>query len=667
MVTILFECRKVRIYNQLRRLKLADEGEILFDGTRLKSLQSSNCPRSVERNGQSTNSIKIRGIIQTGNSMQRSFVVFAILATSLGFQSVANAQSPFLGVPNDVNNPALDFGDPNGRADIPTRLNGIVLPEVSFLFDGLLDPQRISLIEAVTSGSVNDERLTLAARSLIRNHLIAMQQVELAIRFLQANRGSILSGNNGTFNRVFGNPGDLRDVAVVAPTPVSATATVQIDAMTGQIDLQFNGTEFSNVSGDIKVGDFIYIGDAPNSDPDGFVLEVEEIVVSPDGQTQAVLGTSTFGGALTTANQSDISVYKVVSFEQQTDPARFERVLQTFTAIRDSLQGLDTTLNPSLQTINDITYQRRFEDINTVWAPGVAQFAALDQIVQRELGRTGLTSTATTDRLFRQAGLSNSDSHFHIDRLDDQGFDQAIDYQGRATFPLLWTEDNELPLNVGVNSIVTGASDEDRAFFRDRQTIFGEPDNPFTQYIGRAFLEETIVHDGAFLDDAIAVEEQNLTFTFNTTFTQGGTVFTTTTELTDDLILSAVQATRPIRGPIVDLDGNPLTADQDFLRTPESGIAKVSQTELRKWQLIIESFAERSTDLELFDVATIGLAGIFGDFVPDDLRTRDAGNFAKFAALIGGGDGGLGTIDVNRIEPFGKRGSAGFNPVVPRN
>ena len=81
--------------------------------------------------------------------------------------------------------------------------------------------------------------------------------------------------------------------------------------------------------------------------------------------------------------------------------------------------------------------------------------------------------------------------------------------------------------------------------------------------------------------------------------------------------------------------------------------------------MILESFGEYSTDLTLNNNAAVGLVGIsslFGGFAPGDLSARDSGNFARFAALLGGGS--LSKIDDRRIEPFGKRGSAGFNPVV---
>jgi hypothetical protein len=596
--------------------------------------------------------------------MQRPIFTFAILALVVGIASVATAQSV---PPADVTAPARDIGDPNGRPDVPTLLNEVVLPEVQFIFDGLLDPDRISLIEQVTAANLDDSRLTAAAQSLIRNHLVAMQQVELAIQFLQANRDDILAGNNREFNSVFGNPGELRDVAVVNPTPIQGLARVVV-SIGGLVVLDFQDQTLPSLPGQVNAGDFVFVGDAVNGDPLGFVMEVEQVLFDDDASNQGLIGTSTFGGAVVATNRANVPVYRVVSFERRTDPARFERVVQTFAAIRDSLQGISPNLPPLLQAPNPITYQRRFEDINNVWAPGVAPFSTLDEIVRRELDRTGLTSTRTADRLVRQAGFSNSDSHFHLDRLDDQGLAQPVDYRGRQTFPLLWTEDNEIPLNFGANSPVAGAGDEDRAFFRDRQTIFGTPDNPFVQYVGRAFLEETIFHTGDFFDDNISVSDTGASQSFDIPIFDnlGNLVGFQTVTVTDALELDTVRASRPVRGPLVDLDGNPRTTDFDIRQVPESGTPTAEQTERRKWQMIIESFAEHSTNLDLFNVAAVGIGDIFGDFVPNDLRARDAGSYADFAALIGSSSS-INTIDVTRIEPFGKRGSAGFNPVVPRN
>ena len=70
-------------------------------------------------------------------------------------------------------------------------------------------------------------------------------------------------------------------------------------------------------------------------------------------------------------------------------------------------------------------------------------------------------------------------------RLEDQAAGrQSIGRNGQTTYPypLLWSDDNALPLQFDTRQRVTGSTDEDRAFFRDRQTIFGGPDNVFTQY-----------------------------------------------------------------------------------------------------------------------------------------------------------------------------------------
>jgi len=563
------------------------------------------------------------------------------LAASLGIAGTAFGQAA---IPADVTAPRPDINDPNGRMDIPNLVPGLDLPDITFLFDTVLDPNRVSLIEQVTAASVDDPRLTEAARSIIRNHLVAMQQVELAIRFLQANRDDILAGRNAEFNQIFGNIGIERDVAVTSPVPIRGLANVGINLLTGLVTLTFPDRTIPNNPGDLRLGDFVFVGDAPNNDPNGFIGQVVDSQFDPDGSNQVVQVQTPFG--ITTGTGVRVltarPVFKVIRFDRQTDPARFDQVVQTFSAIRDALQGSSPGLQAIFRTQNPISYNRGFTDINQVWAPGIAPFSSLDGVVQQALSSTGLNSTRTADRLVRQAGLSNSDSHYHLDRLFDQGTGDRVDYLGRATFPLLWTQDNELPLNIGNNSAIVNANDEDRAFFRDRQTIFGGPDDPFTQYIGRAFLDETILHAADFFDDSIAADPGSLA-------------------------LVTRLARRPQRGPAADIDGNPFT-DPDFENVfrPESGDPITEDTEFRKWQMIIESFAEHSTDLSQFNVAAVGLSSMFPNGLPDTLRASDAGNYARFASLIGQ-NGDLPTVNPQTIEPFGKRGSAGFNPVVPRN
>lgn len=571
--------------------------------------------------------------------MRQLFCALTAFAVSLSLQLPAHAQ-----VRPDVDNPALDFGDAT-RPDIPTPVAGLDLPDIQFLFDTALDPQRLSLIETVTSAHVSDPRLTEAAKSVIRNHMAAMQQVELAIQFLQANREDILGGSNTQFNSVFGNPGTPRDVAVTSPTPLAGLADVTINAMTGLTQLDFDDATLPNLAGQVNVKDFVFVGDAIIGDPDGFVAQVDEILRDDDGTNQMLVVTPLFGIPLTTNNLNGVPVFKVVRFEEQSDPARFDRVLLTYQSIRDALSGQLPGLPAALRTSGQsITYNRGFTDINTVWAPGLAPFSQLDAVVQNAFNNVpGFTfnSTNTADRLVRQAGFSNSDSHFHLDRLRDQANGEATDYLGRQSLPLLWTEDNEVPLQFSNNSPVAGATDEDRAFFHNRQTIFGAPDDPFTQYIGRAFLEETIHHAGDFFNTSVAVDPGTL----NSVFTP---------------------ARRPQRGPLFDLSGGGLVGvgDDELVDVPESGNPISQDTELRKWQMIIASFAEHSTDLTQLNVAVFGLGAMFNGQIPDDFRAQDAGNFGRFAGLIGGSS--LGAIDPRRIEPFGKRGGAGFFPVVPR-
>jgi hypothetical protein len=603
--------------------------------------------------------------------MRRTVLIAAMLALASSLPGSVFAQANSA-PPVDVTTPLTDDGTPGGRDVVPTLLDpGVLnLPDVQFIFDGLLDPNRVSLVEQVTRANLDDARLTAAAQSLIRNHLVAMQQVELAIQFLQTNRDQILAGGNREFNSVFGNPGESRPIAVVNPTPVQGLGTVVSSIVTGSVVIDFPDQTLPNLPDQVNPGDFVFVGDAISGDPLGFIMEVEQVVFDDDASNQMLIGSSTFGGSVLSINRTGVPVHRVITFEERTDPARFDRVVQTFTAIRDALSGFDPDLPPIFQIQNSITYQRDFEDINNVWAPGIAQFTALDSVVQRELDRTGLSSIGlrSADRLLRQAGFSNSDSHLHLDRLDDQGTGQRVDYQGRATFPLLWTEDNELPLNFNNNSTLAGATDEDRAFFRDRQTIFGAPDNPFTQYIGRAFLEETIFHASDFFDDTIVVLEDTVTQNFQQPIfdNNGRLIGFRTITVSSPLELAQRDARRAQRGPLADLDGNGRLDDSEVRQVPESGTAVSAQTERRKWEMIVESFAEHSTDLNAFNGAAVGVAAMFSDFVPADLRARDAGAYADFAALIGGGNT-LNRIDPRRIEPFGKRGTAGFYPVVPRN
>lgn len=550
---------------------------------------------------------------------------------------------------NDIDNPRQDRGNdptqPGARTDIPNRIDSIVLPQLQFLFDSLLDPQQITLVQQITGDNVNDPRLTEAARSVIRNHLIAQQQVEIAIQFLLANREDILSGRSREFNDVFGNIGIKKDVAVVNPVAVGGVADVTTVALNGnQLQLEFDddGTTVPNVTAQLKPGDFIFVGDPTTvpPDPDGFIVKVIDVQADEEGDNQIVI-TDIPPGALP-QGLSSRPVHLVLGFDKRGDPDRYDRALQTFQAIQRGLQGLNPN-DVTDDTTNPIAYNRDFTDINNVWGAGIAPFSALDPVVQRMMAGNGLdTSTLVADRLTRQAGLSTSDSHFHLDRLQDRATGQQTDYLGNMTFPLLWTQDNQQPLLFNGNQTVPGTSPSNGAYFQDRQTIFGAPDDVFTQYTGRAFFDETIQHAGGFFDgDTVAVEA--------------------------GLPAALRIARRPQRDAnAADIDGDGNTPDFEASFLPEQGDPTIADTEFRRWQMIIESFAEHSTDLDQLNVAAVGVSNIFGGSVPDGFQARAAGAYARFASRLGTGSA-LGGIDFNRIEPFGKRAVGGFFPIVPRN
>ncbi len=291
----------------------------------------------------------------------RQSLLCAALAACLLTSSV-QAQST---IPPDVMNPAPDFNDPGGRPDIPDRIEDIVLPQIQFIFDSMLDPNRISQIEFITSDNIDDPRLTEAARSIIRNHMIALQQVELAIQFLLANREEIVTGQNAQFNQIFGNIGVERTFAILNPIPISGTArSVGNDPFT----LEFRGADMPNLGGQVKPGDFIFVEAPPamgggtsallgSGTLTGFVGRVET-VTSPQatiGQQQGGGGGNVdadqeltldqnFGGSIP-VTVTDAEVYRVIRFEKRRDTSRYDRVVQTFEAIK---QALSDSLQPGI-------------------------------------------------------------------------------------------------------------------------------------------------------------------------------------------------------------------------------------------------------------------------------------------------------------------------------
>ena len=606
-----------------------------------------------------------------------SVVATLFLTLAISVPGITQAQT----IPNDVANPASDAGIPA----LLTGVNSIIRPQDAAVlqFDTFLDP----------SSGGDPSKLSAAAVSIQLNHRVAQQQVELAIQYLLANRTEIVAGKNPFFNSIYGKAGRKQRVAILAP--VSLPGTFNLTSPTLLQSQAQGGGGGGNQRPMISVGTLLTPGDSvflvnptlnasqnnannnnfsPVSYPDlntrGYVVKISAVIrggIRQQGggggqnnqnnqNTDFILDATSSNVPLNTT-LTNATAWRVVRFDLQDDPNVYNQVLATYQAIRDALAGFDPTLGRPQQG-QIINYQRQFHDIRTEYAPGVAQFgpmdtrAPLNNLISSFITAndpSGTVSTRGADRLAREAGFSLSDSYAHLDTLYDQ--QNSVGLANARLTPLLWAEDNNLPVQFGGNrAVVTNATAEDRDFFHDRQTIFGGLNDPFHQYLGRAFLEENILFGGGtFFDTNVAsstalqqgIRQQRLPAGTGTPqFTPGG-------------------ANSPAQ-PILEIAQIPGTGNG------------IEQKTLRKWQMILSSFAEFNTNLDNRvlgsltgprNIAVNGLQAMVGGGAAPGIRASDATNYSLFADLIrvSGGSG----IDFTRVEPIGKRGNAGFNPVVP--
>lgn len=618
-----------------------------------------------------------------------------LLASAVALTTVTAEFAQAQIVPNDVTNPASDAGIPA----LLTGANSIIRAQdlAVLQFDSLLDP----------SNGADPARLSAAAQSIRLNHMVAQQQVELAILYLRSNEAEIIAGNNEPFNRIYGKNTVRQKVAILAPVPLPGGFNLASPSLL-QARAQGGGgggnaqTPRVSVGTLLQAGDFLYLPDPtsnvgstnsqtttnnftrtqyPNlSTNPGYVVKIAAVIrggINAQGgggnnnnqnqNTDFVLDPN-FGNVQTGQRAlNNLTAWRVVRFEERDDPTIYFQVLATYTAIREALAGYDPSqVSRGIQTQNRIQYSRSFRSIGPqisaagastagFYARGQATFTQLDALVATNLGINGRGA----DRLVRQAGLSLSDSHYHLDRLEDLG-DSAIttDRKGQPVTPLLWTEDNDLPLTFNTRVQVAGATNEDRAYFRDRQTIFGDylnnpnytGDGIYNQFVGRAFLEELLRHAGAFEESGVA----------STTPLQQG-----------------IRQRRSPAGGINQFTSASANAPSipqlEQANIPETGTPTEGKT-LRKWQMILASFAEwsdsatRSTDpnnRSIFNSAFLGLLDLNGGTGLPSLRASDATSYSLFADLLNSSNSG--GISFSRIEPIGKRGNAGFNPVVPAN
>ena len=513
------------------------------------------------------------------------------------------------------------------------------------LFDDHLAPQG------------NFSELPERTNDILIAHRIAQQQVDLAIKYLKAHRQQILAGIDPFWNEVYGPLTKLTEVAILSANPISGWGTIDGDDWI--IEQEDAGEsppsppEPPSVAfrSHLNKGDWIYIAEKlPDGTlDDGYVRRVYDIIWDDDYDDQEIELDPNDDPV--PVDLEEALIYRVLRFDKQPDPTVYENVLATFESIQMALSGRDP--NAPEDIAMDITHNGRFYDFNQIYAAGDGLLPSVDPLADFPRIPEGLQA----DRRFREAGFSNSDSHYHLDRLYDISNRNLVDRNGDDVFfggdltkpiPLMWTQDNELPLEFDTRNPVDGATDRDRAFFANRQTVFGGFDDHWNQYVGDSFLnldEDGVLqleHDGEFYDSSVA----------------------------GDSILERTRRQRTPAGGVIltDANGNPILEIEKVQESATPITGSKGNNGFRQWQNIVSSFAEYNSSTWLDDednwnpVGVVGFSNMLGSAGTQEQHARDAGNFARFANLVRINPGGSGT----NVEPFGKRGQANFNPVVPR-
>ena len=513
------------------------------------------------------------------------------------------------------------------------------------LFDDHLAPQG------------NFSELPERTNDILIAHRIAQQQVDLAIKYLKGHRQQILAGIDPFWNEVYGPLTKMTEVAILSANPISGWGTIDGDDWiieqedAGESPPSPPEPPVVAFRSHLNKGDWIYIAEKlPDGTlDDGYVRRVYDITWDDDYDDQEIELDPNDDPV--PVDLEEALIYRVLRFDKQPDPTVYENVLATFESIQMALSGRDP--NAPEDIAMDITYNGRFYDFNQIYAAGDGLLPSVDPLADFPRIPEGLQA----DRRFREAGFSNSDSHYHLDRLYDISNRNLVDRNGDDVFfggdltkpiPLMWTQDNELPLEFDTRNPVDGATDRDRAFFANRQTVFGGFDDHWNQYVGDSFLnldEDGVVqleHDGEFYDSSVA----------------------------GDSILERTRRQRTPAGGVIltDADGNPILEIEKVQESATPVTGSKGNNGFRQWQNIVSSFAEYNSSTWLDDednwnpVGVVGFSNMLGSAGTQEQHARDAGNFARFANLVRINPGGSGT----NVEPFGKRGQANFNPVVPR-
>jgi hypothetical protein len=590
-----------------------------------------NCPRTIDdraaraaasrvdfRTGRFQDRLSLAGAVSSVGRAGRLLLFVAALIVGLAAadvhaQGVNNMQQPQSG-PQPVPSPFLN------------------LPPLQFTFDQTLHP----------NAGLPGAPLSPEALQIVRSHNFARQQVRLALFYLLANEQNILSGRDELFNTHFGrfydtNPATNQFLgqyqqkgvhALINPRPLSST-----EAAGG-------GQQQGGGGGQQQQGPLQFNLNPPDTEITNPVL------VSASAGENSVETSATTGGG-----QGDmIGIFlrllrpgMRVYISDPLDPSRGElhTILQVideeeFTTVQPFLQDFDNVhlhlvvgeqerplIDHYQRVVNTFTMIRDLLDrpVNYRGDPDDVHFAAFGGLDDDDDPVAGLFATGNAtfegldlllgraaDRALRQDGFSTSNSRRNIDI-----FNLLMNADPDNVMPLLWTEDNDEVFGQG-----------DRIWFNNVLTIFGifdqlDPLNgPIDQFVGRAFLEELRRFAGDFAGGDPAV--------FGLQFD-------------------------PITGRAIANTGTPRT-----------------ERTMQQWQMILQSFSEWTSDFARNDVAVLGLSEIqnslFPEGSPQFFEGQAAGSYAQFAALFRDLMQG-GMVPGQAFEPFGKRGTASFFPVIP--
>ena len=265
-------------------------------------------------------------------------------------------------------------------------------------------------------------------------HRIAQQQVDLAIKYLKGHRQQILAGIDPFWNEVYGPLTKMTEVAILSANPISGWGTIDGDDWI--IEQEDAGEsppsppEPPSVAfrSHLNKGDWVYIAEKlPDGTlDDGYVRRVYDITWDDDYDDQEIELDPNDDPV--PVDLEEALIYRVLRFDKQPDPTVYENVLATFEAIQMALSGRDP--NAPEDIAMDITYNGRFHDFNQIYAAGDGLLPSVDPLADFPLIPEGLQA----DRRFREAGFSNSDSHYHLDRLYDIANRNLVDRNGDDVF-----------------------------------------------------------------------------------------------------------------------------------------------------------------------------------------------------------------------------------------